>query len=108
MRKMTEEQATYFIKAGYYPTENDIEAIVDLQDVFGHLSYWFNFRLLADDETHDNALKLFKLIWNKDDVFFWERRVEEFKRKKEERDALLETFNKLNKEVEEVESKMYV
>ena len=68
MRKMTEEQATLYIKAGYFPRTTDIEAIVDLQDVYGHQNYWAIIRWLYNTDTCDNAKKLFYLIWHKDDV----------------------------------------
>ena len=68
MRSMSEYQAELYVKAGYFPLENDIDDIVDLQDVFGHQRYWSNIRLLYDAETKTNAEKLFRLIWSADQV----------------------------------------
>ena len=109
MRKMTEKQATLFVRAGYFPKENDIEAICDLQDVFGHQRYWFIIKLLCeeDDEYRANAERLFKLIWNKDDV---ERHIQvahEIRAKIHERDKLYKEYSKIQEEVETIESKFY-
>ena len=68
MRSMSEYQAELYIKAGYFPKDNDIDAIVDLQDVYGHQRYWANVRWLYDAETRVNAEKLFRLIWSADQV----------------------------------------
>lgn len=65
MKSMTRKQAYNYIMAGFFPKRDDIDSIVDLQDIFGHQSYWFILGLLANDETKENALKLFELIWNK-------------------------------------------
>lgn len=64
MRSMTEEQARNYILTGYFPNSTDIEAIVDLQDVYAHQRYWSCVKWLFDEETHNNALKLYELIWD--------------------------------------------
>ena len=68
MRSMTEYEAELYIKAGYFPTEDDIGAIVDLQDVFGHQRMWAIYKWLYNTETSYRAEKLFRLIWNNEDV----------------------------------------
>ena len=80
MRKMTEEQARCYIKAGYFPKENEAEAICDLQDVFGHLPYKFNLNLLADEdvEIRVNARKLFYIIWSKETVEFYDQEAKRY------------------------------
>lgn len=103
MRKMTEEQAKYFIKAGYFPKENETEAICDLQDVFGHLPYKFNLNLLADKdvEIRVNARKLFYIIWSKDTVEYYDQEAKRYL------DALIAREDLLNslKKQEEIISK---
>ena len=107
---MTEKQATLFVRAGYFPKENDIEAICDLQDVFGHQIYWFIIKLLCeeDDEYRENAERLFNLIWNKDDVAgAYIQVAHEIRAKIHERDRLYKEYSKIQEEVENIESKFY-
>lgn len=64
MKSMTCEQAYNYVLAGYFPERSDINSIVDLQDIFGHLPYSFCIALLNNDETTNNAMNLFQRIWD--------------------------------------------
>lgn len=82
MRKMTPDQAKHYIYAGYFPESPDkgsmsycpeaefgyIRELADLQDVFGHFSESFLASLLANEVYAENAERLFKLIWNDNDI----------------------------------------
>ena len=98
MRKMTEEQATLYIKAGYFPRATDTEAIVDLQDVFGHQNYWAIIRWLYNVDTCDNAKKLFYLIWHKDDVNRYIETAKAIKEKERELAELRANIAELKRE----------
>lgn len=98
MRKMTEEQAKIYIKAGYFPKETETEAICDLQDVFGHLPYKFNLNLLVDKDLdiRINARKLFYLIWSKDTVDSYVAEANKYLDALDTRKVLLEALEKAN------------
>lgn len=68
MKSMTRRQAYNYIMAGFFPKKDDIDSIVDLQDIFGHQTYWFILSLLINEETKENALTLFNLIWSETEV----------------------------------------
>ena len=104
MRSMTEEQAINYIKAGYYPNDTEIEAICDLQDVFGHLPYKFNLNLLANDELKVNAEKLFRLIWNKDDVDHYVELANKYTENLNKLDSLYVQLSAIQKEINEISS----
>ena len=114
MRSMTEENAELYIKAGYFPMDNEIEAICDLQDVFGHQRYWANIRWLYQKDTSENAERLFRLIWNKDDVNRYVTTALNIRNKEEEKSELLAEIaelkarlEKITKEIEDTKEKMY-
>ena len=68
MRRMTIEEAKHYILAGYFPKENEVESICDLQDVFGNLSYWkiIGFAGSEDETLRENTKKLLRLIWSEE------------------------------------------
>ena len=68
MYKLTEEQARAYVYAGFFPRPEDVDAIVDLQDAFGHLSVRFVEQMLDDLDTAENAERLYRLIWAGEDV----------------------------------------
>ena len=68
MYKLTEEQARAYVYAGFFPRPEDVDAIVDLQDAFGHLSVHFVEQMLDDLDTAENAERLYRLIWADEDV----------------------------------------
>ena len=105
MRSMTEEQAINYIRAGYYPKETEIEAICDLQDVFGHLPYQFNLNLLAaaESEIKVNAERLFRLIWNKEDVDSYVKLANKYLENVARRDVLAAELDKVQREINEFE-----
>lgn len=99
MRKMTEAQAELYIRAGYFPRFEDLDAICDLQDVYGHQNYWAILRWLYDDDTRMNAEELYRLIWNQDVVDGYIRIVDNMKEKKAYMKTLEEEIDKLTNEL---------
>ena len=114
MRKMTESQAELYIKAGYFPLENEIEAICDLQDVFGHQRYWATIRWLCQNDTKENAERLYRLIWHKDVVDEYVAKANKFERMQKEKACLNARIAELTQErdriardIEDMNDKMY-
>lgn len=70
MEQITEKQATLFVKAGIFPKTTETASIIRLQDMFGHLPYKFVNNLLvdSDEEVRNNALRLYKTIWDETQV----------------------------------------
>ena len=113
MRRMTEEQAELYIKAGYFPKATETEAIDDLQDVFGHMDYWAIVRWLYNADTRVNAEKLFRLIWHKDEVesFMKESKwIHELEKERVDLEAQMSLINqkldKVQKELFSIKNKM--
>ena len=115
MRSMTEQEAEYYIKAGYFPKENDLEAICDLQDVYGHQRYWTNIKWLYMAETKHNAEKLFRLIWANDTVDSYikeAQHITELYRERTEVAAqiseLQQKLDKLNDKIDNINLKLHI
>ena len=102
MRSMTEAEATYYIKAGYFPYREDIDAIVDLQDVFGHQRMWAIYKWLYDKHTKKNAERLFRLIWAKDVVDNYIQYVDKIRAKEEEALSLQRQIKELQAQYDSV------
>lgn len=101
MKFITEEQAVNYVKAGIYPpdTYESLAEIVDLQDMYGHQNYWLIIGLLVNPETRDNAERLFRLIWNGEDVDRYVKYAEKHIRLIEEKRKLEEALARVNKEL---------
>jgi len=103
MRKMTEENAELYIKAGYFPEDTETKAICDLQDVFGHQRIWANIRWLYQPETRRNAERLFRKIWHSDDVDSYIRRANSIHDLEEQKVNLRAEIAKLQQQLDGVE-----
>ncbi len=96
MEQITERQALLFVKAGIFPEAAETQSVIRLQDIFGKLRYRFVNGLLADNdtETRENALRLYKILWDDTQVSSMVKSAERYIREKKE-------FLELQKELEE-------
>lgn len=88
IKTMTPEQAKAYVKAGFFPDALSHQSLFDLRDAFGHLPYDFNVGLLADDETCENAAKLFELIWDHTTFTCMERQARDYREALQRRAAI--------------------
>lgn len=104
MYTMTEEQARAYILAGFFPRRDDVTAITDLQDAYGHLSVHFVEQMLDDLDTAENAERLYRLIWVDKDVDRMVRQSQNRKNQTFKRDVLRSKLMRLISQNEQTAS----